>query len=166
VIEFDIELVGDQELRATFAKFPEELREAVAQKLRVLTEALRAKVVENVSGKILQAGPGKLAEQIKSTFSQNGDGMVGEVFVEPTDSNQRLKALALEYGGRGFYRIDPVNAKMLHYITKFGVEYFRYYVLHHPPSKEYRYLRSALAEMRGAVEDGLAAVVEEVLGRI
>jgi len=148
---------------AEFRQLPEEVRHVMSEKIIDQTYAVYRKVLENVQGKILQEKTGQLAQSIRIKTGQQGRDYVGEVFVDP----ETPKALALEYGGKDYYSIYPVNKQMLHfYWEKIGMWVYLDYV-NHPPSKEFAYLRSALHEVN--VEEGLTTIldtaIQNTLGR-
>jgi hypothetical protein len=136
----------------------EAIKLAIAKKLTELTTILHSKVVENVSGKILQKQSGQLASSIRQEVDVGTNPMVGLVFPDPADD----KAWALERGGKGYYDIVASKAQLLHFFTKGGVEVFTKSV-HHPPSREFAYLRTALEEMTELVPQGFAEAIQTVL---
>lgn len=134
------------------------LRVLTFRKLNELTDVLQQKVVDNVSGKILNKQSGALAESIKKFTSQHGDVMQGSVFVSP----ENTKAWVLEKGGEGYYSIDPVKGEALKWISKEGETVFAKHVFH-PPSKEFAYLRSAIEEMQSIVPSVYQEAIEALL---
>lgn len=135
-----------------------ELREAIAAKLVELTAMLHQKVVDNVTGKILQKKTGQLAASIQQTTDTGGNPMVGSVFPAPQDS----KAWVLEKGGAKTYIITAVRAKALHFFMKSGEERFAHSVMH-PPSRAFGYLREAAFEMEPLVPEGFQEAIDRVL---
>ena len=131
---------------------------AVAAKVEQLTNLMHEKVVENVSGKILQKQSGQLAESIQVRFEYGEAVVRGSVFPEPASP----KAWALEKGGEAFYSIVPVKARLLHWIDKGGDKVFAKQV-NHPPSKAFRYLGEAFDEVAAVAMDELAATVQATL---
>ena len=132
---------------------------AVTKKLADLTIQMYQKVMENVSGKILQKQSGQLASSINLNFGFDGNTRIGEVFVEPASP----KAWALEKGGEKSYIITPVKAQVLHFFwTKIGQEVWLKSV-DHPPSREFAYLRLALEEMQDIVPTGMREAIQGVL---
>ena len=89
----------------------EKIRLAVANKLTELTQVLENKVIENVSGKILQKQTGQLAGSIRKEVDDASEPMVGIVFPEPASP----KAWALEKGGEKEYAFGPTKASVLHF---------------------------------------------------
>ena len=131
---------------------------AVAAKVEQLTNLMRDKVVENVSGKILQKQSGQLADSIQVRFEYGETFVRGSVFPEPASP----KAWALEKGGEEFYSIVPVKARLLSWVNKGGDKVFAKQV-NHPPSKAFRYLGEAFDEVKAVALDELAAVVQATL---
>lgn len=128
----------------------EEVKRAIIVKLTELTDILYNKVVGNLSGKILQKQSGQLLSSVQQevTSTSGGDTWIGRVFIEP----ETPKALALEYGGKGYYTIVPTKANLLRFLGKDGSMVFAKSV-HHPPAQAYAYLRNALAEMEPLVPE-------------
>lgn len=134
------------------------LRVATEKKMIQLTGMLYDKVIENVSGKILQKQSGELASSIKQQLDLVGETMLGSVFVDPAND----KAWVLEKGGKGYYPIVATKAQVLHFFTKSGTEVFTKSV-HHPPSREFAYMRTALEEMTELVPQGFQEYIRAVL---
>jgi hypothetical protein len=130
---------------------------AVTKKLANLTIRMYEKVIENVSGKILNKQSGQLASSINLNFGFDGNTRMGEVFVDPASP----KAWALEKGGERSYTIVPTKAEMLHWFRD-EKHHFAKEVLH-PPSKEYAYLRLAMEEMAPLVPTEMAEAIQAVL---
>lgn len=151
---FDIKFEYDSRLDT----LDEAIITAVTKKLAELTIKMYEKVIENVSGKILQKQSGQLAGSVNLNFGFDGGTRIGEVFIDPASP----KAWALEKGGTQYYDIRPTKAQFLHFFTKSGAEVFTKYVSH-PPSREFAYLRTALDEMRPLVQPGLAEAVQAIL---
>ena len=136
------------------------LRERMGREIVSVGEILYAKVMENVSGKILQTKTGQLAGSIVMETDVASDPM--SVFVGPVPETP--KAFALEFGGKGSYEILPTKSRLLHFFSKSGDEVFTSHV-NHPPSKAFRYLREALDELRPTIEGTFLEAVEEGLSR-
>ena len=131
------------------------LKAATAKKMTELTEMLYEKVVENLSGKVLEKQTGALLASVHKSVSISDDEYEGMVFVSP----ETTKAWVLEKGGSGYYPIVPVKASVLHWISKSGEEMFAKSVSH-PPSKEFAYLRLALEEMEALVPEGFRDAIQ------
>ena len=133
---------------------------ALAKKFVELNDQLYAKVVENVSGRILKKQTGELASQIYREVTIGQDTMLGEVGVRP----ESPKAWALEKGGKGYYAILPNKSHILHfYWGKLGKMVFLPSV-NHPPSRKFGYLISALEEMRTLVPEEMDRALHQALG--
>ena len=131
---------------------------AVVDKLTDLTARVHEKVLDNVSGKILQKQTGQLADSIMQRISYGEKTVTGTVYVSP----ETPKAWALEKGGEGFYEIYPTKANVLRYYNKEGKKVFAKHV-NHPPSKDFGYLREAFEEMAPLIPTELADTVQRAL---
>jgi hypothetical protein len=136
----------------------EKIRVAVAAKLTELTGILHNKVIENISGKILQKQSGQLAGSIQQSVDTSNEPMIGFVFPEPASP----KAWALEKGGESYYPITPTKAAVLRFIAKSGETVFAKSV-NHPPSKEFAYLRLALEEMEPIIPAEFRDAIAEAI---
>lgn len=144
---YDLEGLEDRVYKAVVAKFI------------ALNDELYAKVVENVSGRLLHKQSGLLASQVYRSVEIGSESMHGEVGISP----ESPKAWALEKGGESSYIIVPTKASVLRfYWEKMGHMAFLKSV-HHPPAKEYGYLRNALAEMVELVPEEMAHTIDEAL---
>jgi hypothetical protein len=150
----EIELIGETRIDSIGRR----LRVATERKMLQLTEALYEKVIENVSGKILQIKSGSLVSSIHMTTDFSQELMTGSVYVEPADD----KAWVLEKGGKGSYPIVATKAEVLHFFTKSGVEVFTKSV-DHPPSRKFAYMQTALDDMRELVPQGFAQYIQAAL---
>lgn len=138
----------------------QEFRSALEVKFTQLAKQLYDKVMENVSGKILEQRTGELAGSIRQLTDISGDFMTTILGPVP----ETPKAFALEYGGSEFYPIFPSKAKVLHFFwSKIGQEVWLPSV-NHPPSREFAYMRSALAELEGAATEEMRETAARVLG--
>ena len=134
------------------------LRVATEKKMIELTGLMYEKVIENLSGKILNKQSGQLVSSVHQENSANGDFYLGSVYISPITE----KALALEKGGKGYYPIIATKASVLHFFTKNGAEVFTKSV-NHPPSREFAYMRTALEEMSPLVPRGFQEYIQGVL---
>jgi hypothetical protein len=134
------------------------LKAATERKMEQLTNLMYEKVMENVSGKILQKQSGALAASIRMETDVRGDQYFGSVFVESPNE----KAYALEKGGKAYYPIFPVKAELLRFVTKSGETVFAKFV-NHPPSQEFAYLRTAAEEMVPIIPEGFREYIQAVL---
>lgn len=154
----------DEELIVNLKGLPERVQVALEEKMGSLMTQLRLKVVENLSGKVLNTKSGALASSLVSGVDRLGSTMVGYVEVASTDSKVQLYGQVHEYGGKGFYEIVPVQKKILRFIGKNGEVVFAPYV-YHPPATERSYLRSALHEMAPEIEAELSDAIKEAMTR-
>jgi hypothetical protein len=141
----------------------EAIQNAVIKKMTALTQELYEKVMENVSGQILQQKTGELAGSIRQMLDAVADPMEGSVYVEPASP----KAWALEKGGEREYMILPSKGTMLKfYWDKIGQIAFLPSV-NHPPSREFAFLRTALEAMRPRFAEGFKEIIDDVMsGRV
>lgn len=138
----------------------QEFRSALEAKFGALAQRLYDKVIENLSGKVLAEKSGELKASIQQLTDVAGDPMTAIVGPEPASA----KAWALEYGGRGDYPIFPTKAKVLSFFwDKVGQQVW-FPAVNHPPSKEFAYLRSALAEVEATAVEEMRETAAEVLG--
>lgn len=106
------------------------------EKLGLLADLLYDKVIENLSGKVLQTKTQQLRGSITKEVSTSGYDFIAFVGPEPATP----KAYALEFGGKSSYLI-PVGPKGV--LANRETDFFSKHDVIHPPSLEYRYLRSA-----------------------
>lgn len=130
------------------------------RKLTELTDLMYNKVIENLSGKILNKQSGALAESIKIQTEDHGEIMTGVVYVSP----ETEKARVLEYGGKGYYPILPVKGEALKWISKGGETVYAKSVFH-PPSREFAYLRTAAEEMAPIIPEQYKEAIQAMLDR-
>jgi hypothetical protein len=105
-----------------------------------ITDLVLTKVIENLSGKILQSKTGELVGSISKETHHSGYDFIG--FVGPVPATP--KAWALEFGGKHSYLI-PLGDKGV--LANKDEQFFSKRAVIHPPSKEYAYLRSALDDV-------------------
>ena len=138
------------------------LMAAVEEKLGILGQQLYDTVAGKLSGGVLNIGTGALlGSVILSAVAVSGLAM--ETFVEiPEGSPEHLIGMVHEYGGQGYYSIDPINAQVLRFIVGGSTVFARH--VNHPPALERSYLRSSLDEMTEAIYTELQSTIGEVLG--
>jgi len=141
-------------------KLGRRLRVATEKQMTRLEGLLYDKVMENVSGKILQKKTGALAASIRQSLDLTGELMTAEVYVASGPGD--IKALTLEFGGKGYYLITPVKAQILRFYGKDNRLVFTPSV-YHPPSKAFRYLAEALEEVAPQIPSGFAEYIQPVL---
>lgn len=162
MISLQIQVV-DTELVANLERLPQKLHEAVRLKMDEEVSALRLKVLENLSGKVLNSKSGALASALVSGVDEIGTNLlVGFVAIESSDTKVMAYAHAHEYGGKGFYEIIPVQKLILRFESKSGEIVFAPYVFH-PPQAERSYLRSALHEMAPEIENQINLAIQAQL---
>jgi hypothetical protein len=105
-----------------------------------ITDLIFTKVIENLSGKILEPKTGQLRDSIVKETHHSGYDFIGFVGPVPTTA----KAYALEFGGRDWYLI-PIGERGV--LANKAENFFSKSAVGHPPSKEYAYLRSALNDV-------------------
>lgn len=138
----------------------ERVRIAVQKKFEYLADLLFDKVMENVTGRILQSKSGQLAESIKKEVHAEANPMYAIVGPKPATP----KAWALEKGGREDYPIFPIKAMALHFFwEKMGEEVFMSYVPEHPPASPYRYLGRAYETVRRQAPQAMKDAIEEAM---
>ena len=153
MIGLNVRFSGDEVL-VRLDGFPRRLRDVLDLKFRELVDELRLKVMENLSGKVLNTKSGALLGAVRSGVEQLGSQLIGFVEIDPANTTVKEYALVHEYGGKGSYEIVPVSKRMLRFIGKSGDVVFASYVLH-PPAAERSYLRSAFIEMQPLITSGL-----------
>lgn len=135
------------------------LRVATERKTVEVTHIVYAKVLENLSGKILQKKTGELYSSIRQQVDITSDLIVGEVMVDPTTP----KALALEYGGKSEYVIEPVKSTILKFFWEKKNETVYLHSVNHPPSKEFAYMRLAAEETMALIPDKYLEAMNTVI---
>lgn len=131
---------------------------AVVAKADALRLALAEKVDANLSGTVLRSRSGALRASIRSEVA--GDDTILSITLESTGV---AYAAIQEYGGRtGAHDILALKAQALRFAGGGGLARSA----HHPGSAipARSYLRSALADLRGELEDGVKTAVAEALG--
>ena len=137
-----------------------EFKKAVEDKFNELGQKLYDKVVENLSGKILRQKSTQLVASIYKELDVHGNTLTALVGVNP----ETPKAWALEYGGLKNYPIFASKAQVLRfYWEKVGAVVFFPYV-DHPPSQEFRFLRSALADVQETATEEMGEAIGKALG--
>jgi hypothetical protein len=145
-------------LPVSLKDLPGEVRAAVEVKFAELMDELYQKVLENLSGKILQVKSGRLRESIMKEIDTKSDPMYGIIAPDPEDG----KARALELGGQGYY---PILGKP--YLAFPWEEQGRDVVVQsvsHPPSRRFAYMSSAYDEMEEIFAEKLLEAIGKGLG--
>ena len=132
------------------------IRRAISRKMTDLTRLMYDKVLENLSGKLLNKRSGQLISSIEYDRERISEGVIeGSVYVNP----ETPKAWALEKGGEREYPILPTKASVLaFYWEKAGQKVFLAGVTH-PPSREFGYLRHALDDIEEMIPDRFSDLI-------
>lgn len=165
-----VNLRGDAELVARFAKMPDAVSAAIYERMQFIVKLVEGRVKQKLSGKVLNVGRnrpghtgGQLRSSIASTVERQAQAVLGRVF----SSGDVPYAAIHEYGGRtGAHLIIPKAAAVLAF-TKDGEKRFAKYV-NHPGSTmpERSYMRSSLRELSTEISTQLKqAAVEGVRRR-
>ena len=160
MISLEVKVV-DQELLVKLDELPAKLHALVREKLETEVSALRLKVQENLTGKVLNTKTGALLGALTSGVEELGNLLVGFVAIEAQDQKVQAYAMAHEYGGKGYYEIVPVRKAILQFEYKGQIVRTPY--VYHPPAQQRSYLRSALHEMSSEIEQGLNSAVQEAI---
>lgn len=114
---------------------PAELRAAIELKFREAVEAIYQKVHGIIP-----------SFQIDHGVETQGSLIIG--WFEPAEP----KAVAREFGGKGWYEILPSEANLLQFIGQKDGAFVRTKFVWHPPSREFRDIRDAITEMLPIIE--------------
>lgn len=158
-----IGLEGQETLAERLGAFPDLLREALADKVDALAQALYQQVVGvNLSGGVLNARSGRLRDSIETQVSK--DGQIGaEIF----SSGDVPYAAIQEFGGKtAAHEILPDKAKALAFVMN-GKQLFARRI-QHPGSliPQRSYLRSALDEQSDEIVQDLTDAVTSLAGNL
>lgn len=148
------EFTGTNSLIAWLRNLPPQAKIRVRDVVTDITEKIRQRVYQKLSGPVLAAKSGFLRDQLQTEVSASNSGATGRVFISGV-----VYAAIQEYGGRTRpHDILPVKAKALAFmspaklgISKSGSSAMVYAkVVHHPGSvmPERSYMRSSLVEYR------------------
>jgi phage gpG-like protein len=149
-------------LERRFAQMPQALRSALREKVEALAGAVRDHIVnDKLSGQVLQVRSGALRASIDYEMAADGgpSAMVGSFGDLPYAAIQ-------EFGGTTSpHDIAPVKAQALAFLLHGKTVFARR--VHHPGSvlPERSYLRSAMADMKDEIAQGLLDVVLQELRR-
>ncbi len=138
------------ELLARLDQIPKKMRSAVEEKFRTVLEEAYSKAILQFSG-----GKYSATTEVEHGVEVQGSLLIG--YMEPLTA----KAGVQEYGGKGFYVIEAVNAKTLRFFwDKVGAVVFPKSVLH-PPLAGKHYIRSALMEAIPILETEIQIAIDE-----
>lgn len=150
-----IEYKGLRELIARFDALPANMQVAVADATRRATEVVYDQAKANI-GRMFR-NPGPMQNALRIAFSAAGGTATGTVSIGG------IGYVTQEMGGTTAYDIFPVNAKALRFMAGGaggfsggpktltpGVVFAKHVV--HPPLPERSFLRAALAQRRGEIQ--------------
>lgn len=131
------------------------LTTALEARMTVLGEKLKERIVQKVSGEVLQRESGELADSFRVD-----PPVVDDTGVSVSVSTDVPYARLHEYGG-GSTDIVPTTKKALHFLLTGGKEQF---ATHVKPVPERPFMRPALEEMKNEIEFELREVLMQDLG--
>jgi phage gpG-like protein len=147
-----IEVLGDRELVARLDAMPGRVHDGLARAVARLGFELQRKMqAEKLTGQVLEVRAGSLRSSINTVVEDSGTE------VSATVGTNVFYGRVHEYGVARSWLIEAKNARALKF-TIGGKTMFRRRVTH-PPLPERSFLRSALAEMAPAIEEGLREAV-------
>lgn len=156
----NIEILGDKAAIQRFAVLPTALRDALFQKMGILTGDLRNYVItDKLSGQVLNKITGQLQQSIQKDVESNGLSVTGIVF---SAGDAKAYAGAQEYGAHIPERV-PVKAQALSWITGGKRVFFARAAAFNLPERSY--LRSSLKDKSDDIKDGLQDAVNEGLAK-
>ncbi len=149
---------GGDALATRLEAMPEKLAAALGQEAVRLGDELRAVVLRNLSGGVLQQRSGRLAGSIGVSVQQNGAA------VSATLGTDVPYAAIHEYGGViPAHEILPQSARALAFPWQGRERFFKRVELPSVQMPERSFLRSALAEMEPEIRAAMAAAVSRAV---
>lgn len=136
-----IQITVHGELLFRLDQIPKKLRSALSSKFRALLEEVFIKAAAQFSD--------SMKDEISRGVEEQGSLLIG--YVEPTSA----KAGAVESGGKGYYEIFPVKARLLRFMGREGKLVFTPRVFH-PPMRGKHYIRDTILANRARIESELA----------
>lgn len=137
------------------------LEEALLAVFGELGDKLFELISYNLSGAVLKSQTGKLRSSLELEMAAFIGAVCGVAVQIPEDSESWLIGMVHEYGGKGYYTIEPINAQVLHWVGPEGGVFARH--VNHPPALERSFMRSALAQMEADAVDQIRTTIEGVL---
>ncbi len=137
------------------------LEDAILGAMGELGDKLFELVSYNLSGGVLQARTGKLRSSLELETAAFIGAVCGVAVAIPEDSESWLIGMVHEYGGEGWYSIDPVNASVLAWMGPEGPVFAHH--VNHPPALERSFMRSALAWIEADAAEQIKTTIAEVL---
>lgn len=155
-----LQLHIDDRASPALAALPARLHAALAAKAAALAAALQEKIQGKLAGGVLNSKSGVLADAISLAMTDTGAGFAVTLAV----SSGIQYAAIQEYGGTiPPHEILPDKAKALAFVIG-GKRVFAARVnLPAITLPERSYMRASLAEMAGAIRDGLGEAVSKTL---
>jgi phage gpG-like protein len=149
---------GGDTLATRLEAMPDKLAVALREEAGRLGDELRATVVRNLSGGVLQQRTGRLAGSIDVSVEQNGAAVSAKLGTDVP------YAAIHEYGGMIPAReILPQSARALAFPWQGRVRFFKRVELPPVQMPERSFLRSALAEMEPEIRSAMAAAVSRAV---
>ena len=137
------------------------LNDALLVAVDDLTAQLYARVQENLSGVVLERRTGELANAVEiEAAAFVGAVCQSQVFIDE-ESPEWVIGMTHEYGGTGYYLIEPVNASVLAWQGPAGTVFARR--VNHPPAQERSFMNSALEWIEPLAVDEIKNVIAEVI---
>jgi phage gpG-like protein len=139
-----------------FDRMPLALRTAIRGETISLTQALAARVRENLSGRVLNRRTGALYNSVKSELVENPSTVYGRVYVDPGSPAAKYAGIH-EYGG---IINHPGSDKFQAWQEGGAWVYTHKTRPHQIPIPQRSYMRSALEEMREQIVARLTAAAQ------
>jgi phage gpG-like protein len=158
-----VQLIGDDALIAKFDAMPAKVRQALKAKVTALAIEMDSKVVDKLSGPVLNRKTGALARSINWLVEDQGQAVIGKV-----RSSGDVKYAAIhEFGGvihhpgGTAYIIESGQAVWISNAKAATMENVRRTAPHDITMPERSYMRSTLADMKDEIEEGLREAVHQ-----
>jgi hypothetical protein len=156
-----VSLTGADQIAARWASFDQRIRQGLEQAMTRLGDDLEARVLDNLSGLVLQQRSGRLAAAQEAVVTSDGGAVSVGVGFDPADVPY---GAIQEYGGTTRAHLIAAKRGGALAFTVGGRLVFAKRV-QHPGSviPERSYLRAALADMAGEGSDQIASSVSEAV---
>jgi hypothetical protein len=156
----EVRITGENQLEARISGATDKLRAALYKKVTALGLMLHAKIVRKLSGEVLNVRSGALRQSIFTPITT----MSGDTITTTTGSSGNVKYASIwETTGSAAHDIFPTKAKALHFIWGGQERFFKR--VHIPAQAPRPFIKPALAEMAGIIDQELTeAVVEGLSG--
>lgn len=151
-----VEVIGDAALVARLDAMPGRVHDGLAPAVTRLGFELQRKVQsEKLTGQVLKVRTGRLRSSINTEIEDSGSEVAASVGTNVSYGKIH------EYGVGRSWLVEARNAKALRFTVGGRTVFARRVV--HPPLPERSFLRSALAEMAPAIEEGLREAVARAI---